>query len=129
MTDSTQQHAARQCDPPPGGQKLVLSLFPNVGLLDMAFEELGFCVLRGPDLLWGGDIRRFNPPAGVFWGVIGGPPCQDFSSLRRIAPTGYGVEMLEQFARCVTEAQPEWWLMENVARVPSVTKLHGIAVM
>lgn len=124
MTDSTQQHAARHCDPP-AGHNLVLSLFPNIGLLDMAFEELGFCVVRGPDVLWGGDIRRFHPPSGVFQGVIGGPPCQDFSSLRRKAPTGYGLEMLEEFAQCVIEAQPEWWLMENVARVPSVTTLQG----
>jgi DNA (cytosine-5)-methyltransferase 1 len=29
---------------------LVLSLFPGIGLLDMAFEEEGFCVVRGPDL-------------------------------------------------------------------------------
>ena len=34
----------------------MLSLFPGIGLLDMAFEEEGFCVVRGPDLLWGGDI-------------------------------------------------------------------------
>jgi DNA (cytosine-5)-methyltransferase 1 len=40
---------------------LVLSLFPGIGLLDMAFEEEGFCVVRGPDLLWGGDIRSFRP--------------------------------------------------------------------
>lgn len=55
---------------------LVLSLFPGIGLLDMAFEAEGFCVVRGPDLLWGGDIKRFHPPAGRFDGVIGGPPCQ-----------------------------------------------------
>ncbi len=101
-------------------QKLILSLFPGIGLLDRAFEEKGFCVVRGPDLLWGGDIRQFHPPYGKFWGVIGGPPCQDFSGLRRCDPTGNGVEMLKQYARCVTEAQPEWWLMENVARVPNV---------
>src|SRR5713226_9467971 len=65
---------------PTEGQ-LVLSLFPGIGLLDMAFEEEGFCVVRGPDVLWGGDIRRFHPPAGVFAGVIGGPPCQAFSRL------------------------------------------------
>lgn len=97
--------------------KLVLSLFPGVGLLDRAFEAKGFCIVRGPDLLWGGDIRRFHPPSGVFWGVIGGPPCQDFSGLRRDEPTGYGLEMLEEYSRCVLAADPEWWLMENVARV------------
>ena len=37
---------------------LVLSLFPGIGLLDMAFELEGFCVVRGPDVLWGGDIKR-----------------------------------------------------------------------
>src|SRR6266852_4876882 len=62
----------------------VLSLFPGIGLLDMAFEEEGFCVVRGPDLLWGGDIRRFHPPAGKFDGVIGGPPCQMFSRMRHL---------------------------------------------
>lgn len=52
---------------------LILSLFPGIGLLDMAFEEEGFCVVRGPDLLWGGDIRRFHPPAGggcARWGAV-----------------------------------------------------------
>ena len=102
---------------------LVLSLFPGIGLLDRAFEEAGFCVVRGPDTLWGGDIRAFSPPASHFVGVIGGPPCQDFSSLRRISPTGYGEKMLIEFARCVTLANPEWWLLENVARVPDVTQL------
>jgi DNA (cytosine-5)-methyltransferase 1 len=77
-------------------------------------------VVRGPDILWGGDIREFHPPANVFTGVIGGPPCQDFSGLRRAAPTGYGRLMLSEFERVVTEAQPEWWLAENVARVPDL---------
>lgn len=103
--------------------KLILSLFPGIGLLDRAFEEAGFCVVRGPDLLWGGDIRRFHPPPNVFWGTIGGSPCQDFSGLRRSDPTGYGEGMMIEFARCVTEAQPEWWLLENVARAPNVTEL------
>lgn len=106
--------------------KIVVSLFPGVGLLDMAFEQAGFCVLRGPDKIFGGDIRAFHPPEGHIWGVIGGPPCQEFSGLRRLPPTGYGVEMLIEFARCVTEAKPEWWLMENVARVPNVAELGHI---
>jgi DNA (cytosine-5)-methyltransferase 1 len=54
--------------------QLVLSLFPGIGLLDMAFELEGFCVVRGPDLCCGGgrDIKNFHPPAGRFDGVIGG---------------------------------------------------------
>jgi Fe-S-cluster containining protein len=38
---------------------LVLSMFPGIGLLDMAFELEGFFVVRGPDVLWGVDARRF----------------------------------------------------------------------
>lgn len=100
---------------------LVLSLFPGIGLLDMAFEEEGFTVVRGPDLLWGGDIHRFHPPAGRFDGVIGGPPCQAFSSanakarkgLARLAPN-----LIPEFERCVAEARPRWALMENVRQAP-----------
>lgn len=99
---------------------IILSLFPGIDLLGRAFENVGYCVVRGPEKFLGQDIRDFNPPPGIFWGVIGGPPCQDFSSLRRDPPSGYGVEMLAEFARCVTAAQPEWWLMENVSRVPDV---------
>lgn len=100
--------------------KLVISLFPGIDLLGKAFEEAGFCVVRGPDLILGQDIRDFHPPADVFAGVIGGPPCQEFSGLLRTEPTGYGLEMLTEYSRVVTEANPEWWLMENVARVPTV---------
>lgn len=112
VTDQSQKNSL-------DSHKLVLSLFPGVGLLDRAFENVGFCVVRGPDILWGGDVRQFYPPSGVFWGVIGGPPCQDFSGLNR-NPGEYGYDMLAEYARVVIEAQPEWWLMENVARVPDV---------
>jgi len=102
--------------------KLVLSLFPGVGLLDAAFERAGFCVVRGPDLLWGGDVRRFTPPCGVFAGVIGGPPCQDFSSARREPRRldGDGAALLGEFRRVVVAAGPRWWLCENVDGVPDV---------
>jgi DNA (cytosine-5)-methyltransferase 1 len=101
---------------------LVLSLFPGIGLLDMAFEEEGFTVVRGPDLLWGGDIRRFHPPAGKFDGVIGGPPCQAFSRLRHIVEAnGFATapDLIPEFERCVAEARPHWFLMENVPDAPS----------
>lgn len=102
---------------------LVLSLFPGIGLMDMAFEQEGFCVVRGPDLLWGGDIHRFHPPAGRFDGIIGGPPCQRFSVLANIVKAVHGEQALApdltpEYERCVAEAQPAWFLMENVPRAP-----------
>jgi DNA (cytosine-5)-methyltransferase 1 len=102
---------------------LVLSLFPGIGLLDRAFELEGFCVVRGPDVLWGGDVRRFNPPAGVFAGVIGGPPCQMFSRLAiMVRHNGYEPKfgnLIPEFERCITEAAPTWFVMENVPAAPA----------
>lgn len=117
---------------------LVLSLFPGIGLLDMAFESEGFCVTRGPDVLWGGDIRRFHPPAGRFDGVIGrfdgvigGPPCQAFSSLAHLVRAN-GCEpkfgnLIPEFERCAREAEPQWFLMENVQQAPE-PNIQGYAV-
>lgn len=108
---------------------LVLSLFPGIGLLDMAFEEAGFCVVRGPDLIWGGDVHRFHPPAGRFDGVIGGPPCQMFSTLQALVRhNGHAKakNLIPEFQRCIAEAQPAWFLMENVraAPLPHVRDYH-----
>lgn len=104
---------------------LVLSLFPGIGLLDMGFEAEGFCVVRGPNLLWGGDIKRFHPPTGRFNGVIGGSPCQRFTRLAAlIRHNGYELaeDLVPEFERVVAEASPQWFLHENVrgAPIPSV---------
>lgn len=104
----------------PAASRLILSLFPGAGLLDRGFEAAGFCVVRGPDTLLGGSIEDFHAPASHFSGVIGGPPCQDFSRARRSPPTGHGKRMLREFARVVTEAEPDWFLCENVPQVPDL---------
>jgi DNA (cytosine-5)-methyltransferase 1 len=98
--------------------QLVLSLFPGIGLLDRAFEEEGFAVVRGPDLLWGGDIRRFHVPRDRFNGVIGGPPCKGESNLAHLNGTP-GASMQDEFRRVVEEARPAWWVMEAVIRHPA----------
>lgn len=109
---------------------LILSLFPGIGLLDMAFEQRGFCVVRGPDVLWGGNIKTFSPPAGKFDGIIGGPPCQCFSRLRHLVENN-GLQLAEnlipEFERVVSEARPSWFLMENVPTAP-VPEVEGFGV-
>lgn len=105
--------------------KTVLSLFPGVGLLDRAFEDAGFCVVRGPDLIWGGDVFKFRVPSSVFQGVIGGPPCQNFSLANRSRDFTAGMVLVNEYLRIVTEAQPEWWLMENVPGSPRGVTVPG----
>ena len=100
--------------------KLILSLFPGADLLGRGFEAEGFCVVRGPDILWGQDVRDFAPASHKFDGIIGGSPCQDFSKARRCEPTGEGIELLKEFMLCVAIADPPWFLLENVPGVPSV---------
>lgn len=113
----------RRCDRP-GESRLskvtVLSLMPGIGMLDKGFEQAGYSVVRGPDLIFGGDIRSFHAEPGLFAGVICGSPCQDFSKLRRDEPTGYGLEMIGEFKRVVLESMPDWWLLENVPQIPDV---------
>jgi DNA (cytosine-5)-methyltransferase 1 len=111
---------------------LILSLFPGIGLLDRAFEEAWpeCCIVRGPDVLWGGDVKTFHPPAGRFDGVIGGPPCQAFSRLRHLVEAnGYekAENLIPEFERCVREAAPRWFLMENVPAAPE-PQIEGYAV-
>lgn len=105
---------------------LVLSIFPGIDLLGRAFEKEGYCVVRGPDIIWGGDIKGFHPPPSIFQGIIAGPPCQFYSEaamhLRKPEK-----DMLPEFERVVNEAKPYWFLMENTRRVREV-KVDGYFV-
>lgn len=104
--------------------QLVLSLFPGMDLLGTAFEREGFCVVRGPDKLWGGDIRDFHPPRAVFAGIIGGPPCQKFSTANKINGSP-GIDLIPEFIRVVQEAQPRWLVMENVEGARHHSEIPG----
>lgn len=102
----------------------MLSLFPGIGMLDHAFGLEGFTVVRGPDVIWGGDIRTFHPPPGRFDGIIGGDPCQSHSSLANLV-RAKGLEpsfpdMTPEFQRVVEEARPAWFLRENVPQAPEI---------
>lgn len=97
---------------------LVLSLFPGARFFDRAFELEGFCVVAGPDVLFGGDVRDFHPPTGRFDGIIGGPPCQSFSPIGNVNRARYGddsvmPDLIPEFYRVLNEAAPNWYVMEN----------------
>lgn len=103
---------------------MILSVFPGIDLLGRAFTEQGYNVVHGPDLLWGMGIEDFNAEQGVFEGVICTPPCTEFSLLNRNPDRAEGLRLLEEGKRIIEQAQPSWWLIENVATVPDV-KIKG----
>ena len=112
--------------------QLVLFLFPGADLLGLAFEMEGFCVVQGPDILFGRDVRDFHPVDDRFDGIIGGPPCQAFSRLVHIVrANGFQPRhgnLIPEFERIVEEAQPTWWLMENVESAP-VPNVEGYSTV
>jgi DNA (cytosine-5)-methyltransferase 1 len=107
--------------------QLVLSLFPGIDLLGRAFRASGFCVVLGPDTLWDDRIEAWSGTPGKFDGVIGGPPCQQYSDANRRRDTAEGDRLVLEFLRVIDETRPTWWLMENVRRVPDV-RLPGYSV-
>lgn len=101
--------------------QLILSLFTGIGLLDEAFKREGFCVVSAGDIITGQDIRNFTTTDGHFDGVIGSPPCQDFSTRQLHSDkTNYSHKMVEEFKRIVLESKPKWWLLESIHGVPDV---------
>lgn len=101
---------------------LVLSLMPGLDLFGRAFQEEGFCVVRGGDPIFGGDVREEHYPSGMWSGVISGPPCQSFSSLAHLVRANghepkFG-NLIPEFERIVTETECDWFVMENVRQAP-----------
>lgn len=107
--------------------ELILSLYPGIDVLGRAFAAAGYAVVLGPDLILDTRIESFHVPAGRFDGVIGGPPCQNYSDANRRRDTLEGDRLLREFLRVVVEAQPRWFLIENVRNVPTV-QLPGWSV-
>lgn len=117
----------------------VLDLFCGSGGFSYGAEMTGgFAVTAGVDLLLdrastftrnhptadalAGDIREIEIPmlGDAAMGpdlVIGGPPCQGFSSIRPFRTLTEGDprnNLFEQFALVVAELQPQWFVLENV---------------
>lgn len=54
--------------------------------------------------------------------IIGGPPCQDFSSAGKRDENGGRGDLTLSYAKIVTAIRPQWFLMENVARIVKTNK-------
>lgn len=64
-------------------------------------------------------IRPYEPDM-----IIGGPPCQDFSSAgKRDEDNGRG-DLTVCYAKIISEIRPKWFVMENVERILKTQKLQ-----
>ncbi|KAM3099793.1 DNA cytosine methyltransferase [Phormidesmis sp. 146-35] len=51
--------------------------------------------------------------------IIGGPPCQDFSSAGKRDETLGRANLTISYAKLISKVRPDWFLMENVERIKS----------
>lgn len=112
-----------------------VDLFCGCGGLSLGFQQAGFEIVSAYDS-WAaaiacyqanfthpihkedlsdsvGMIRKIRLLAPEI--IIGGPPCQDFSTAGKRSEGGRA-DLTNSFATIVTTIRPRWFLMENVAR-------------
>lgn len=117
-----------------------VDLFSGCGGLSLGFQNAGFEILAAFDK-WEPAVKvyrdNFNHPIydtdlGSEEGlefvkslkpqmIIGGPPCQDFSSAGKRDETLGRADLTISYANIVASSKSEWFVMENVERI---TKSH-----
>lgn len=115
----------------------VVDLFSGCGGLSLGLSRAGFDVIAGIDN-WEPTIEIYKQnfdhkiiqldlsdekkSIKVISGlkpdmIVGGPPCQDFSSAGKRDETGGRADLTVSFAKIVAKVKPRYFLMENVARI------------
>ena len=121
----------------------VVDLFCGCGGLSLGFQNAGFDVVAAFDK-WEAALNvyraNFNHPAEDMDlsnvqacsiaidllkpdMIIGGPPCQDFSSAGKRDEEGGRGDLTVHYAEIIRNVRPKWFVMENVARIDKTQKL------
>lgn len=121
----------------------VVDLFCGCGGLSLGFAEAGFNIVAAYDkweaalnvyrnnfhhpamemdlgniLYCSDEISRMSPDM-----IIGGPPCQDFSSAGKRDEEGGRGGLTVRYAEIISNIRPEWFVMENVSRITKTKKI------
>lgn len=125
----------------PIGRVSTVDLFCGAGGLSTGFARTGARIVAGIDSIESCclSFKEAHPSSEVihtdsrtycfnrFAGsdlVIGGPPCQPFSSGKRVASANDPRNMLPEFARAIREIGPKAFLMENVPGLAMHKNIH-----
>ena len=121
----------------------VVDLFCGCGGLSLGFQNAGFEIVAAYDK-WEAALNvykeNFDHPAGNLDlsnvqassiiidqqqpdMIIGGPPCQDFSSAGKRDEEGGRGDLTVHYAQIISNVRPKWFVMENVARIVKTQKL------
>jgi DNA (cytosine-5)-methyltransferase 1 len=123
----------------------IIDLFCGIGGLSLGFEDAGFEVISAIDL-WDDAIKTYNHnrnkkvaqtvtveafnedilPGIVtdnhITGIIGGPPCQGFSTVGRRNIDDARNQLYLEFYKAVKIAKPDFFLIENVKGMLTLNK-------
>lgn len=122
----------------------VVDLFSGIGGMSLGFIRAGFDLVCAMDFweealkvyaknfdhdLRMVDLSQVEPAISLIQGyspdlIIGGPPCQDFSSAGKRDEEGGRADLTLAYARIVSSIRPRIFVMENVERITKSKKLQ-----
>lgn len=134
-------------------KKRVIDLFAGCGGLSKGFEKAGFeivgfvenwkpaiethkinfpnSVLITEDItkITVEDIKKINKKLGRISGIIGGPPCQGFSTMGKMDPKDYRNFLFYDFIKFVKILNPDFFVIENVKSLTSFKNKEGKLIL